>query len=224
MGGMLTRRQLLRSTALLSGGLALVAACGPAPAAPLSTSAATSVSAQAAASTPASTSAPAATAASAPNKGGTLRIGLSVDIATLDPHLSGSKFDRQVYHNLYDPLFVLDEKLGIQPNLAESYQTPDPQTLIPKLRSGVKFHDGTPLDAKAAVWNWERMYKKDAPQFYKRANSYCSYIVDVIKNVEAVDDRTVKMTFTTPFVASTFVPFWTMTEPVSVAIGLPGAM
>ena len=68
----------------------------------------------------------------------------------LDPHLSGSKIDRQVYHNLYEPLLVLDDKLGIQPNLAESWQTPDPKTLIFKLRQGVKFHDGTDFNAEAA--------------------------------------------------------------------------
>ena len=47
----------------------------------------------------------------------------------MDPHLSGSKIDRQVYHNIYEPLVVLDAKLGIKPGLAESWQQPDPKTL-----------------------------------------------------------------------------------------------
>jgi hypothetical protein len=36
-----------------------------------------------------------------PKKGGTLRVGFYIEAATMDPHLSGSKIDRQVYHNIY---------------------------------------------------------------------------------------------------------------------------
>ena len=39
-----------------------------------------------------------------PKKGGTLRVGFYVEAATMDPHLSGSKIDRQIYHNIYDCL------------------------------------------------------------------------------------------------------------------------
>ena len=75
----------------------------------------------------------------------------------MDPHLSGSKIDRQVYHNIYEPLVVLDEKLGIKPGLAESWQQPDPKTLVFKLRQGVKFHDGTDFNAEAVKFNFDRM-------------------------------------------------------------------
>ncbi len=36
--------------------------------------------------------------AEAPKKGGTLRVGFYIEAATMDPHLSGSKVDRQIYH------------------------------------------------------------------------------------------------------------------------------
>jgi peptide/nickel transport system substrate-binding protein len=185
---MLNRRQLLRSTLLLSGGLALIAACGPtAPSAP----APSATSAPAGATTAAGVAKPTAEAAAAsPTRGGTLRVGLSVDIVTLDPHLSGSKFDRQVYHNLYDPLFILDEKLGIQPNLAESYQTPDPQTLLLKLRSGVKFHDGTALDAEAARFNFDRM--ANDPKSVRKGE------VGNIASTEVVDPLTLKINLKQP--------------------------
>ena len=55
---------------------------------------------------------PEALAQTAPKRGGTLRVGFYIEAATMDPHLSGSKIDRQVYHNLYEPLLVLDVKLG----------------------------------------------------------------------------------------------------------------
>src|SRR5262245_41552781 len=49
--------------------------------------------------------------AQAPKKGGTLRVGFYIEAATMDPHFSGSKIDRQVYHNIYEPLVTLDVKL-----------------------------------------------------------------------------------------------------------------
>src|SRR5579859_148335 len=170
---MLSRRQFLRTGVLLSGGLALVVACAPQAAAPAD---------------PASSAA--ASAATTPTRGGTLRVGLSVDVVTLDPHLSGSKFDRQVYHNLYEPLFTLDEKLAIQPNLVESYQTPDPLTLIFKLRSGVKFHDGTDLNADAVHFNFDRM--ANDPKSVRKGE------VANIASTEVVDPLTIKLNLKQP--------------------------
>ena len=69
--------------------------------------------------------APPALAAETPKKGGTLRVGFYIEAVTMDPHLSGSKVDRQIYHNVYEPLIVLDVSLGLKPGLAESWQQPD---------------------------------------------------------------------------------------------------
>src|SRR5215469_8192838 len=73
---------------------------------------------------------PRTVSAQTPKKGGTLRVGFYIEAATMDPHLSGSKVDRQVYHNIYEPLVTLDVKLGIKPGLAESWQQPDSKTVV----------------------------------------------------------------------------------------------
>jgi peptide/nickel transport system substrate-binding protein len=184
-----SRRQFLRASVLIGGGLALAAACAPPPAVPAKPAATQQAPA---ATTPASASATQApaSAAGAPKKGGTMRVGLGVDVTLLDPHLSGSKIDRMVYHNLYDPLLVLDEKLGIQPNLAESWQTPDPKTLILKLRQGVKFHDGTEFNAEAARINFDRM-ANDAKSVRKGE-------VANIATAEVVDPLTLKLNLKQP--------------------------
>jgi peptide/nickel transport system substrate-binding protein len=167
-----SRRQFLRTGMLLSGGVALVVACAP----------------QAATQAPAAAGSTAS--AGGPKKGGTMRVGLTVDVATLDPHLSGSKFDRQVYHNLFEPLLVLDDKLGIQPGLAESWQTPDPKTLILKLRQGVKFHDGTDFNAEAARINFDRM--ANDPKSVRKGE------VANIATTEVVDPLTLKVNLKQP--------------------------
>src|SRR5919205_2527869 len=110
---------------------------------------------------------------------------LFLRVATLDPHLSGSKVDRQVYHNLFDPLFILDEKLQIQPNLAESWQNPDPKTLVLKLRQGVKFHDGTDFNAEAVKANFERM--ANDPKSVRKGE------VANVASAEVVDPLTVRL-------------------------------
>jgi len=182
--GKLTRREFLRTTALISATLAVGVACAPQAVAPSATAA------PAAAAAPATTSGSAAASAGTPKKGGTLRVALGVDITTLDPFLSGSKLDRQVYHNLYEPLLVLDDKLGIQPNLAESWQSPDPKTLIFKLRQGVKFHDGTDFNAEAARSNFDRMATD--PKSVRKGE------IANIASTEVVDPFTLKINLKQP--------------------------
>src|SRR4029450_5011795 len=120
-----------------------------------------------------------------PKKGGTLRVGFYIEAATMDPHFSGSKIDRQVYHNIYEPLVTLDVKLGIKPGLAESWQQPDPKTVGVKLRRGVRCHDGTDFNAEAARFNFNRM--KTEPKSVRKGE------VASIDSVDVVDAYTIKI-------------------------------
>jgi peptide/nickel transport system substrate-binding protein len=186
-----SRRQFLRNAALVSGGLALLAGCGPQVGAPAQPGATAAPAGQAAPAAPAPPAAQPATAGgSGARSGGTLRVGLYVDAATLDPHLSGSKIDRQIYHNLFDPLLVIDEKLEIKPGLADAWETPDPRTLILKLHPGVKFHDGTEFNAEAARFNFERMATE--------AKSVRKGEVANIASAEVVDSYTLKLNLKQP--------------------------
>src|SRR5215831_14274219 len=161
-----SRRDFLRLCAGASGGL--VTLIGPA---------AQSVWAQ-------------SSAADAPKRGGTLRVGFYIEAATMDPHLSGSKIDRQIYHNIYEPLVTLDTKLGIKPGLAESWQQPDSKTVIFKLRHGVKFHDGTDFNADVAKFNFTRM--KAEPKSVRKGE------LASIESVDVVDPYTIKINLRRP--------------------------
>src|SRR5206468_6421762 len=131
-----------------------------------------------------------ALAADTPRRGGTLRVGFYIEAATMDPHLSGSKVDRQIYHNIYEPLVTLDTKLGIRPGLAESWHQPDSRTLTFNLRQGVKFHDGTDFNAEAARFNFNRM--KTEPKSVRKGE------VANIESVDVVDPHTIRINLKKP--------------------------
>src|SRR5215510_3249026 len=128
--------------------------------------------------------------AQTPKKGGTLRVGFYLEASTMDPHFSGSKVDRQIYHNIYEPLLTLDVKLGIKPGLAESWQQVEPKILILKLRKGVKFQDGTDFNAEAVRFNFNRM--KTEPKSVRKGE------VASIESVDVVDPYTVRINLRRP--------------------------
>ena len=76
---------------------------------------------------------------------------------------------------LYDPLIAweldVSERPGkLIPGLATEWKVNDTDKTLWtfKLRDGVKFHDGSAFNADAVVWNFEKVFNKDAPQFDQR--------------------------------------------------------
>jgi peptide/nickel transport system substrate-binding protein len=93
----------------------------------------------------------------APVQAQTLRVGLAEDPDLLDPTRARTFVGRIVFSALCDKLFDIDEKLGYIPQLAAGYEwSADNKALTIKLRQGVTFHDGEPLDAEAVKFNIER--------------------------------------------------------------------
>jgi peptide/nickel transport system substrate-binding protein len=71
----------------------------------------------------------------------------------VDPcHASRSNIGRIVKQNVAETLTEIDPKDGsVRPRLATSWEQVDEKTWRFQLKEGVKFHDGTPFDAEAAV-------------------------------------------------------------------------
>jgi ABC-type transport system substrate-binding protein len=65
------------------------------------------------------------------------------------------------------------------------------------LREGVKFHDGTELDADAVVFSFERLIQEQHPQAYDPARPYQSSF-KMIREVVAKDSRTVEFRLSQP--------------------------
>src|SRR5262249_14107720 len=100
-----------------------------------------------------------AAAAAAQKPGGSITVGLELDIAGFDP-LKVGVFDTSANMAaalLFDTLTTLDDAGEAQPKLAASWShSDDYRTWTFKLRPGVKFHDGTAFDAPALKFNFDR--------------------------------------------------------------------
>jgi peptide/nickel transport system substrate-binding protein len=86
----------------------------------------------------------------------TLKIALREDPDALDPTIARSYVGRIVFASLCDKLFDINEKMEIVPQLATGYAWEDPKTLRIDLRPGVKFQDGTDMDAEAVKYSLMR--------------------------------------------------------------------
>lgn len=127
--------------------------------------------------------------------GGTLTYAYAVDATTLDPigirDASNSLSNGSRAFAIYDGLFALDSTTGeLVPRIAESITASDDgttQTL--KLRDGVTFSDGTPFDAEAVKFNWERLQD---PANSALSAAYANRASDIT----VVDDQTLEFTST----------------------------
>jgi len=99
----------------------------------------------------------------------------------------------QVAQAVYDPLFAFDEDLKPKPYLAES-MTPsaDYKSFTIKLRSGVKFHDGSDLTADVVKDNFDLLRgEPEASKKYGRTSLLFRFVYSNIDSVTVSDPLTV---------------------------------
>src|SRR5438034_5569898 len=123
----------------------------------------------------------------------TLVVALNQDPDILDPTLARTYVGRIIFAQMCEKLYEIDENLRIQPQLAAGMPaySDGGRTVIIKLRSGVKFNDGTPMTAEAVRFSLDRH------QNMKGSNRRSE--LDSVSAVEAVDPLTVRMRLKAPF-------------------------
>ena len=91
------------------------------------------------------------------------------------------------------------------PALATSWavDAKDKTKWIFKLRPGIKFHDGSPFNAEAVVWNVRKVLDKQAPHFDPSQVGVTASRMPTLASARKVDDMTVELTTTEP---DTFLP------------------
>ncbi|MDO8955913.1 MAG: ABC transporter substrate-binding protein, partial [Deltaproteobacteria bacterium] len=119
-----------------------------------------------------------------------LIIGFEGDAATLDPHARSETTTTTVQRHVYENLIGFDENLKIVPELAESWKLIDDNTWEFKLRKGVKFHNGEPMNAAAVKFSLERCKTHPKSQY--------KHMIPDYKEIQIVDDNTIRLITKSP--------------------------
>src|ERR1700689_2243607 len=121
-----------------------------------------------------------------------LRFVPQANLANLDPIWTTQYVVRNGSLLIWDTLYGVNEKLDPQPQMVEGHElSADAKTWTFRLRSGLKFHDNEPVLAKDVVASINRWMVRDS-----------SMGVPIKRNLdalEAVDDRTFRFRFKTPY-------------------------
>lgn len=137
----------------------------------------------------------------------------TLEPTTLDPGVSYGDDELNIFFNIFEGLVGVDQKTGeVVPRIAESYEANSDATEFTfKIRPGVTWSDGTPLNANDFVYSWKRVLDPETlsqyiPALYpiKNAEKISNGEAEIDDlGVEAVDDTTLKVTLEGP---TTFFP------------------
>jgi len=124
--------------------------------------------------------------------------GMAADPTNLDPHVTVDGLALNTMQRCYDKLVDLrpgepkpGAPLEVDPEVADSWTvSPDSLTYTFKLKPGLKFADGSPLDANAVKWSFDRMMK---------INKSGAANIRQLKSTEAKDPTTVVMILSDPY-------------------------
>lgn len=145
--------------------------------------------------------------------GGTLTRAMTTEPSSLDPQGAAASGLNLVLPYLFDTLVYRDTDNTYKPYLADSWQaSPDGRVVTFMLKKGVTFHDGSPLNAAAVVFTFQRFQKTGT-----KSPIYAG--VRDIAGIQAIDDLTVRFSFDKP--SATFLS--TLSQPYA-AILSPSAV
>lgn len=121
-----------------------------------------------------------------------LVIARPTDAISLDANLETTAPGAWVFGNIIEPLITLNPDGSIAPRLATEWEFVEPTRLRFTLREGVTFHDGTPFNADAVKFTWDRALFDEPIGRWKG-------LAGPIAAVEVVDEYTVDIVTETPY-------------------------
>lgn len=154
------------------------------------------------------------TRAAAQSRETVLRVGMTasdIPAVTGQPD-QGSEGWRFTGITLYDSLVNwdlsrADRPSGIIPGLATSWRVDagDKRRWVFQLRQGVKFHDGSPWNADAAVWNLQKLTDQSAPHYDRRQVAQTYGRMGLIAGFEKLGEHAISITTREP---DALVPYY----------------
>ena len=121
-----------------------------------------------------------------------LRVGLSNDPGSLDPHYDNYPVNNQISLHIFEALVAQDEHQLLRPALATAWRAVDERTWEFKLREGVRFHDGSPFTADDVVFSLDRVPR------VPNAPSPFTHFTRRIVEVEVIDPLTIRLRTANP--------------------------
>jgi peptide/nickel transport system substrate-binding protein len=151
---------------------------------------------------------------------GTIVVARPADASSLDPARPSDNESSEVISQLYDTLVrYRPGTTEIEPGLAVAWEVdPAGRQWTFRLRPGVRFHDGTPLDAAAVVFSFERQRDPQHP-FHRGKFAYWENAFKNIERVEAIAPLVVRIT-----IADRFAPLLASMATFPVSIVSPTAV
>src|SRR5919202_5791422 len=136
-------------------------------------------------------------------QGGTFVFGAPGGPVKLDPADVEDLESARVTDQIFDTLVMYaGPTTNLRPGLAADWAvSADGLTYFFNLRPGVAFHDGTPCDAAAVKWNFDRWMDESNPWRGGGSFVYWSEVAgfnEVIRSVDAVDANTVQINLNEP--------------------------
>lgn len=150
----------------------------------------------------------------------TVVVGQVAEPKALDPHTVTAVNDFRILVNIYEGLVQFqDGSLAVEPALAEDWDISDDGLRYTfYLREGVTFHDGTPFNAEAVKFNFDRMLDESHP-FYDTGPFPLAFFFSSIAETNVIDEYTVELVLSEPFaplLSNLAYPTGLMVSPASV--------
>ncbi len=127
-----------------------------------------------------------------PTEGGSITVGISQDLDSLDPHYAVSAGTKEVLFNIFEGLVKPDADGNFVNALASDYEVSDDAKVYTfTLRDGVKFHNGQAVTAEDVKYSIERC--ADTSNGDPLVSAY-----SIIESVNILDDKTVEIRLSEP--------------------------
>jgi peptide/nickel transport system substrate-binding protein len=120
----------------------------------------------------------------------------------LDPRIGTDAFSAHIDGLIFSSLLAHDAQMNIVPDLAQTWEIPDPLTYVFHLRRGVKFHDGSAFTSADVKFTFDSIMS-GAIKTGKRT------AFRTVTSVEAPDDYTVIFHLKEPYASF----LWNLTRP-----------
>ena len=140
-----------------------------------------------------------ATPVTGPQKGGTLVVGLSSEIMTLDPADYRQRATETVLRNMFDGLVTRTTDGRVVLELAESATLVDDTTWEFVLKKGVTFHNGEDLTAEDVKFTFDRIIAENGIDYPEPHTAPRKGLCAPLESVEIVDDYTVRLHLSAPW-------------------------